>query len=78
MPGTEELANHVVSTLKDGRAVLLKNNGSFCVGKDIGAAMDTEEAAQVAYYAKLLGCFQPLPAKNIADIQAMIAADKAV
>ena len=82
MPGTEELANHVVSTLMAGREDRLKNHGTSRVGKDIGAAMAaaiyTEEAAQVAYYAKLLGCFQPLPAKNIADIQAMIAADKAV
>lgn len=82
MPGTQELAEHVVKTLGQGRAVLLKNHGSFCVGKDIGSAMAaavyTEEAAQVAYYATLLGKFEPLPAKNIADIQAMIAADKAV
>lgn len=82
MPGTQELAEHVVKTLGQGRAILLKNHGSFCVGKDIGSAMAaavyTEEAAQVAYYATLLGKFEPLPAKNIADIQAMIAADKAV
>ena len=82
MPGTQELANHVVNTLGEGRAVLLKNHGSFCCGKDIGAAMAaaiyTEEAAQIAYCATLLGKFEPLPAKNIADIQAMIAADKAV
>ncbi len=82
MPGTKELAEHVVNTLGQGRAVLLKNHGSFCCGKDIKAAMAaavyTEEAAQVAYYASLLGKFEPLPEKIIADIQAMIAADKAV
>ena len=82
MPGTQALAECVVKTLDTGRAVLLKNHGSFCVGKDIGAAMAaaiyTEESAQVAYYATLLGKFEPLPAKNIMDIQAMIAADKAV
>lgn len=82
MPGTQELADHVVNTLGQGRAVLLKNHGSFCCGKDIGSAMAaaiyTEEAAQVAYYASLLGKFEPLPEKNINAIQAMIAADKAV
>ena len=82
MPGTKELAEHVVNTLQDGRAVLLKNHGSFCVGKDIGSAMAaavyTEEAAQVAYYGALLGKFQPLPDKNIQEIQTMIAADRAV
>lgn len=82
MPGTKELAEHVVRVLGGGRSVLLKNHGSFCVGKDIKSAMSaaiyTEEAAQVAYYANLLGCFQPLPAKVIADMQKMIAADKAV
>ncbi len=82
MPGTQELAGHVVSTLGQDRAVLLKNHGSFCCGKDIASAMAaaiyTEEAAQIAYYASLLGKFEPLPAKNISAIQAMIAADKAV
>ena len=82
MPGTQELANHVVNTLGDGRAVLLKNHGSFCCGKDIGSAMAAaiyvEEAAKVAYYASVMGKFEPLPEKNIKDIQAMIAADKAV
>ncbi|NCB62359.1 MAG: class II aldolase/adducin family protein [Clostridia bacterium] len=82
MPGTKALADHVVNTLGQGRAVLLKNHGSFCCGKDIGSAMAaaiyTEESAQAAYYASLLGKFEPLPRNVIDDIQAMIAADKAV
>jgi L-fuculose-phosphate aldolase len=82
MPGSKELAQHVVSTLGSGSSVLLKNHGSFFAGKDIKAAMSaaiyTEEAAQVAYYGKLIGSFQPLPENVILGIQEMIAADKAV
>lgn len=82
MPGSVELANAVVETLGDGRVVLLKNHGMFCTGKNIkdamSAAVYTEEAAQVAFYSKLLGTFQPLPENVVEDIQAMIKADKAV
>lgn len=77
LPGSEELARRVVDTLGDGAALLLKNHGSFCCGKDIAHAMSaavyTEEAAQTAYYATLLGKFQPLTAKEIEDVKAVMA-----
>lgn len=82
MPGSDDLAGTVVKTLGDGRAVLLKNHGMFCCGKNIKAAMAatvyTEEMATTAYYAKLLGNFQPMPEEAIAKMKALIAADQAV
>ena len=55
----------------DGLAVLLRNHGSLCCGRDLPAAMNAaayvEEAAQVAYYASALGRFHPL---GEADIRA--------
>lgn len=82
MPGTAELADAVVKTLKDGRAVLLKNHGMFCVGKRIKEAMAsaifTEEMAEMTYHARLLGRCQPLPPEADAMMKALIAADKAV
>jgi ribulose-5-phosphate 4-epimerase/fuculose-1-phosphate aldolase len=82
MPGSDTLADTVVNTLGDGRAVLLTNHGMFCCGKSIKDAMAatiyTEEMATTAYYAKLLGNFKPLPEEAIQKMQALIAADKAV
>jgi L-fuculose-phosphate aldolase len=82
MPGTEDLAKAVVDTLGDARVVLMQNHGMMCCGKTIkdamAAATYTEEMAQTAYYAKLLGCFKPLPEESVRQMQALIAADKAV
>ena len=81
-PGTVELAEGVVSKLGNDRAVLLKNHGCFCVGKDINAAMTAavyvEEAAQIAYYATLMGKFQPLSQQNIQEFKDIIASGSAV
>lgn len=76
-PGSEELARAVVETLGDGRALLMRNHGSFCCGRDIDAALSaavyTEEAAQTAYYATLLGSFRPLDAQQIAAVKEAMA-----
>lgn len=76
-PGSDELAQWVVERLGNDRALLLKNHGSFCCGKDIMSAMSaavyTEEAAQTAYYAMLLGNFQPLNEQEIAAVKAVMA-----
>lgn len=83
MPGSDEVADKVVESLgQDGNAVLIKNHGMFCCGKDMKSAMTvttyTEEMATTAYYAKVLGCFQPLPEEAVKKMQELIAADKAV
>lgn len=82
LPGSEALARRVAETLGDGAAVLLKNHGSFCCGRDIASAMSaavyTEEAAQTAWYATLLGKFQPLSPGEIEAVKAALAAGRAV
>ena len=82
MPGSVDLAKTVVEALGGARVVLLRNHGMICCGKTIkhamAAAIYTEEMAQTAYYAKLLGCFRQLPEENIRQMQALIAADQAV
>ena len=83
MPGSNEVAERVVEALgADGRAVLIKNHGMFCCGKNMKAAMAaaiyTEEMAQTAYYAKVLGVYQPMPEEAIRKMKELIAADQAV
>lgn len=82
LPGSKELARRVVETLGNGCSVLLKNHGSFCCGRDIASALSaavyTEEAAQTAYYATLLGSFQPLNAQQVEQIKAVLASGRAV
>lgn len=82
MPGSNEVAEAVVKALGNDRAVLIKNHGMFCCGRTIKDAMAatiyTEEMATTAYYAKLLGKFQPLPQEAVQKMKALIAADKAV
>jgi ribulose-5-phosphate 4-epimerase/fuculose-1-phosphate aldolase len=82
MPGSNDLADLVVKTLGDGRAVLLKNHGMFCCGKNIKAAMAatiyTEEMATTAYYARVAGVFSPLPEEAVQKMKELIAADQAV
>lgn len=77
LPGSGELARSVAETLGENRVVLLKNHGSFCCGRDIDAALSaaiyTEEAAQTAYYALLLGKFQPLLPEEIAAVKSVMA-----
>jgi L-ribulose-5-phosphate 4-epimerase len=82
MPGSKNLAEIVVKTLGNGRAVLLKNHGMFCCGKSMKAAMAaaiyTEEMAATTYYAKTLGIYQPMPDEAIKKMQELIATDQAV
>ncbi len=83
MPGSNDVADKVVEALGEtGRAVLIKNHGMFCCGKDMKAAMHaatyTEEMAITTFYAKLLGTYEPMPEEGVAAMKALIAADQAV
>lgn len=83
MPGSDEVAEKVVTALGEtGRAVLIKNHGLFCCGRNMKAAMSaaiyTEEMATTNYYARLLGVFEPMPDEAVRRMQALIAADQAV
>ena len=82
LPGSEELARRVVERLGQDRALLLKNHGSFCCGRTIDEAMTvaiyTEEAAQTAYYATLLGQFHPLNEEQVRAVKDILASGRAV
>ena len=83
MPGSNEVADKVVETLgKDGKAVLIKNHGMFCCGKNMKQAMHaatyTEEMALTTFYSKLLGVYEPMSEEAEAAMKALIAADQAV
>lgn len=82
MPGSNDLADIVVNTMGEGRAVLMENHGMICCGKNMKAAMSatvyTEEMAMTSYYAKVLGTFKPMPDEAIVKMKALIAADQAV
>lgn len=82
LPGSTELAGQVVQALGKNRAVLMKNHGSFCCGNSIAAAMSaavyTEEAAQTAYFASLLGKFHPLNEEEVRQVKAVLAENGAV
>ncbi len=82
LPGSEELARRVVEKLGANRALLLKNHGSFCCGKNmteaLSAAVYTEEAAQTAYYATLLGRFHPLNEEQVQAVKDILASGRAV
>lgn len=82
LPGSGELAHYVVERLGQDRALLLKNHGSFCCGKTIEEAMTaavyTEEAAQTAYYAMLLGRFHPLNEEQVRAVKDVLASGRAV
>lgn len=83
MPGSNEVAQKVVDALgSDGRAVLIKNHGMFCCGKDLKGAMAateyTEEMAITTFYSKLLGTYEPMPEEAEKAMKALIAADQAV
>lgn len=82
LPGSGELAHYVVERLGQDRALLLKNHGSFCCGKTIEEAMTaavyTEEAAQTAYYAMLLGRFHPLNEEQVRAVKDILASGRAV
>ncbi len=83
MPGSNDVADKVVEALGEtGKAVLIKNHGMFCCGKNMKAAMAateyTEEMATTAIYAKLLGVYEPMPEEAVRKMQELIAADQAV
>ncbi len=83
LPGSHDAAEKVAETLgATGRACLIKNHGMFTCGKDMEAAMHatiyTEEMAKTAYFAKLLGVYEPMPEEDAKKMKEMLAANLAV
>ena len=69
MPGSEELGKSAIQYLgDDNNAVLLGNHGPLGMGASLWHAFDTacaiEQAATIAFYARQLGNFQPVPVEG--------------
>lgn len=64
-PGTQELADNVVSALGERNAALLKNHGLVGVGRSMDEALKActlaERLAHIYVTARLLGSAEPLP-----------------
>ena len=83
MPGSNEVADKVATTLGDkGLVCLIKNHGMFTCGENMKQAMHatiyTEEMAQTTVIAKTLGTYEPMPREAEKAMQELIAQDKAV
>lgn len=67
--GSNELALNTVTTLGEGRAVLLANHGLIGVGKNTADALKVcyiaEKTAMIALYARQLGSINSLPEDDI-------------
>lgn len=59
LPGTAELAEHVVEGLGDRRAVMIPNHGTVCCGEDFSTVMKVcfvvEKTAQIYILARSIG-----------------------
>lgn len=59
LPGSQELAENVISALGDGAACLMANHGAVCVGADIDAAFKVstvlEMTSKIYYKALAIG-----------------------
>jgi len=69
IPGSEELAKNVVKSLKDKNAVLLRNHGTLCCGKDLNEALEnailTERLAKIYSIALMLGDVKEIPREAV-------------
>ncbi|MBC7194241.1 MAG: class II aldolase/adducin family protein [Caldisericia bacterium] len=68
-PGTQELANAVSESLKDGDATFMENHGVVVVGKNLIDAMSKieilEEMSKSIIYSKILGKIKKLPDEDL-------------
>ncbi len=68
-PGTEELAEEVVKSLGDRKAVILRNHGLCAIGTSmkeaVKIAMLAEHAAQTMISAMMIGAVNPIPQESI-------------
>ncbi|KAA3665249.1 MAG: L-ribulose-5-phosphate 4-epimerase [Chloroflexi bacterium] len=63
--GEEEIGKEIVEKIGKCTAILMRNHGTFTIGKDVMAALKDavilEETAQYVHYAMLRGPIDPLP-----------------
>ncbi len=73
LPGTEELARHVVKGLGDRNAVMIPNHGTICVGGDFKTAEKTifvvEKAAHIYILARSIGTPRLISEEDIKAMQ---------
>jgi L-fuculose-phosphate aldolase len=69
LPGSDELAESVLSKIEDKNAVLLANHGAVCCGKDLADAFHVAETVEkicrVFILSSTLGELKPLPEDGI-------------
>jgi L-fuculose-phosphate aldolase len=76
LPGTETLAQNVVTALGERNAVLMPNHGTLCVGADMKTAFKVcqvvEKTAHIYILAKSIGTPRVLPPKDIQAMQKLV------
>ena len=69
--GSDELADEIVTHLKDRSVALMANHGILCIGKDpddaLHAGLVVEHNARIIWGARALGEPVPIPEKNQTD-----------
>ncbi len=73
LPGTQALADNVVSGLGHRNAVLMPNHGTLCVGRDMDHAFKVcqvvEKTAHIYILAKSIGTPRVIPEEDIKEMQ---------
>ena len=69
LPGSDELAESVLSKIEDKNAVLLANHGAVCCGKNLKDAFHVAETVEkicrIYILSSILGNVKPLPEDGI-------------
>jgi L-fuculose-phosphate aldolase len=75
LPGSEELANNILTKLEDKNALLLANHGAVCCGKDLKEAFHVAETVEkicrIFVLSSVLSEVKPLPLDGV-DYQRMM------
>jgi L-fuculose-phosphate aldolase len=69
VPGSTQLAENIVKTLKDKNALLMANHGAICCGKNIKTAYETLEAVEkickIFVFSSVFGKTKVLPQSGV-------------
>lgn len=82
VPGSDELAENIVSCLQDKNAVLLSNHGTVCCGKNLDNALEiadiVEKICKIYIFSSMLGELKTLPPEGEEYQRAMFEMKKRV
>ena len=71
MPGTKDLANHILEAIESRSAALMANHGAFCIGKNLGDALHNaqllERTCKIYLTALQVGVPAQLPEDVVED-----------